>query len=124
MATVLIVEDERPIRELLEALLRAAGYRTTVAVHGAEALARVAEEPPDLVLSDVMMPVLGGVELCRRLKAGPTTRGIPVILMSALRSAASVAAGQDAFLAKPFDIAQVETLVGRYARPGTDTARE
>jgi CheY-like chemotaxis protein len=114
MTLVLIVDDERPIRELLQALLRDAGYETRAAVHGAEALALVAAAPPDLVLTDLMMPVLGGADLCRRLKAADATRAIPVILMSAVRPGAALSAGQDAFLRKPFDLAEVEALVGRY----------
>jgi len=114
VTTILIVDDERPIRELLTVILRDAGYRTATAVHGAEALALVAATAPDLVLTDLMMPVLGGDELCRRLKAAPATRAIPVVLMSAVRPEAAVAAGQDGFLAKPFELGEVEELVDRY----------
>ena len=114
---VLIVDDERPIRDLLEALLRDAGYATTTAVHGADALALVAESLPDLVIADLMMPVLGGAELCRRLKAEPATRAIPVVLMSAVPPNRSRPIGEDAFLPKPFDLADVEALVDRWITP-------
>jgi len=125
VATILIVEDERPIRDLLETILRDAGYATATAVHGAEALARVAEEPPDLVLADLMMPVLGGAELCRRLKADPSTRDIPVVLMSAVRPVGDPGAGQAAFLPKPFDLGAVEAVVARSLRgdAGADRRR-
>jgi two-component system phosphate regulon response regulator PhoB len=115
--SILIVDDERPIRDLLEALLRDAGYATTTAVHGAEALALVAKSPPDLVIADVMMPVLGGAELCRRLKADPATRAIPIVLMSAVTPYRSHPSGEDGFLPKPFDLDEVEALVDRWLTP-------
>jgi CheY-like chemotaxis protein len=114
--SILIVDDEPPIRELLVTFLSEAGYDTPSAVHGAEALAKVAAARPDLVLADVMMPVLGGVELCRRLKGDPATRGIPVVLMSAVARGEPVA-GEDAFLRKPFDLDAVEALVARWLAP-------
>jgi CheY-like chemotaxis protein len=116
-ATVLIVDDERPIRDLLSVVLRDAGYRTTAAVHGAEALAAVAEARPDLVITDLMMPVLGGAELCRRLKAAPATREIPVVLMSAVVPGPEPTEAADAFLRKPFDLVELEALVRRLVSP-------
>lgn len=118
---MLIVEDERPIRDLLETVLHDAGYRAETAVHGGEALDSIARELPDLVLTDLMMPVVGGVELCRRLKADPRTSAIPVVLMSAILPNGGVAVGQAEFLAKPFDIAAVEATVARLL-PGTGAA--
>ena len=82
MATVLIVDDERPIRELLADVLEAGGHRTVQADHGRQALDLAEREPPDLIISDVMMPVLNGRVLCRRLKSDPATRSIPIILMT------------------------------------------
>lgn len=110
-ALILIVDDERPIRELLTFVLRDAGYRTAAAVNGADALALIAERPPHLILADVMMPMLGGEELCRRVKAGAHTATVPVVLMSAVRYDSSAPA--DAFLRKPFDLGDVEAMVGR-----------
>ena len=108
-ALILIVDDERPIRELLTALLRDAGYRTETAANGAEALARIGERRPDLVISDLMMPVLGGADLCRRLKGAPATATLPFVLMSAVRQ--DPTAGADALLGKPFDLDAVEAAV-------------
>ena len=113
MITLLVVEDEKPIRDLLASLFEDAGYRVTVAMHGGEALSLVHQEAPDLVLTDVMMPVLGGVELCQRLKRGSATKQIPVILMSAAGRHVAIAAGADAFIEKPFDITAMEELVER-----------
>jgi sigma-B regulation protein RsbU (phosphoserine phosphatase) len=110
-ALILIVDDERPIRELLTFVLQDAGYRTETAVNGAEALARIGERRPDLVISDLMMPVLGGADLCRRVKAVPASAALPFVLMSAVRHDGT--AGADALLRKPFDLEVVEATVRR-----------
>jgi CheY-like chemotaxis protein len=114
VATILIVDDEEPVRELVAVLLQDGGYRTLQAIHGAQALELMANEHPDLVIADVMMPVLNGADLCRRLKARPDTRAIPVILMSAAGRRSAHSAGSDAFLGKPFDLAELEALVRRW----------
>jgi CheY-like chemotaxis protein len=114
VATILIVDDEQPVRDFLAHLLADAGHRTLQAVHGAEALEVAEKERPDLVVSDIMMPVLNGAELCRRLKARADT---PVILMSAAGPRAAEGTGADGFIAKPFDLADMEALVGRWSPP-------
>lgn len=117
MRTILIVEDEAPLRELLADILEDAGYRAQQAIHGREALALVEQERPDLVLSDVMMPVLNGAELCRLLKAQPSTASMPVILMSAAGPETADGAGADAFVDKPFHLDELEALVRRWLPP-------
>jgi CheY-like chemotaxis protein len=114
VATILIVDDEEPVRELVALLLQDDGYQTLQAIHGAQALELTANDPPDLVIADVMMPVLNGADLCRRLKAEPDTRAIPVILMSSAGRRSADSTGSDAFLAKPFDLAELEALVRRW----------
>lgn len=114
MATILIVDDEGPIRDFLAMLLEDAGHHTLRAIHGADALKQAEAERPDLVIADVMMPVLNGTELCRRLKGAPQTRPIPVILMSAAGPRAAEGAGADAFIAKPFELTEMEALVQRW----------
>ena len=114
MATILIVDDEEPVRELVALVLKDAGHRTVQAIHGAQALELIDKERPDLVLSDVMMPVLSGGELCRRLKATSNTRTIPVILMSSAGRQSSDGAGGDAFLDKPFLLDDLESLVNHW----------
>jgi CheY-like chemotaxis protein len=117
VATILIVDDEEPVRGFLAQLLADAGHRTLQAVHGAAALEVVEHERPDLVITDIMMPVLNGADLCRRLKAGTATTAIPVILMSAAGPRAAEGTGADAFIAKPFDLEDMEALVGRWSPP-------
>lgn len=120
--TVLIVDDEEPIRAFLVSFLREAGFHTIEAINGAQALTMVATERPDLILSDIMMPVLNGVEFCRQMKSLPATRLVPVILMSSAGYASANGSGADAFIAKPFDsLDDVENLIRRWSPPGKST---
>ena len=113
MATILVVDDERPIRTLLAVLFRDDGHRVEQAIHGQQALELIGTERPDMVIADIMMPVMNGVELCRLLKLRDDTKAIPVILMTAGDRRASNGAGADAFIAKPFRIEEMEELVRR-----------
>ena len=117
MATILIVDDERPMRELLAEVFEDDGHRALSASNGRHALELLEQEQPDLVLSDAMMPVLSGVNLCRRLKAEPSTASIPVILMSAAGWQVADGAGADAYIDKPFELAEIEALVRRWLPP-------
>lgn len=81
---VLVVDDEPEIRQLVERTLRSKGYVVEVAQDGAEALAKADELVPDLVLLDAMLPKVHGFEACRRIRASPRTRNVPVIMMTAI----------------------------------------
>ncbi|HEU0114812.1 MAG TPA: response regulator [Thermomicrobiales bacterium] len=96
--TVLVVDDETAIRQLLRFALEDEGYRVQIAASGAEALAAVAREPPDLVVSDIWMPHMDGLILAGRLRR----LGIPVILMSAVATAIDLP--DVPLLCKPFDL--------------------
>jgi putative two-component system response regulator len=104
---VLVVDDVAANRELLEGHLVELGYDVREARDGLEALALVAAEEPDLVLLDVDMPGLDGIEVCRRLKASERTRLVPVVIVTAFQDRAVRLAGLDAgaddFLTKPID---------------------
>ena len=117
MTTVLVVEDEEPVQQLVADLLEDEGYHVLVAPDGAQGLALAREAAPDLVITDLMMPVLGGLELCGRLRADARTRGVPIIVMSAAGRATADAAGVKAFLAKPFDLDALLALVVEHAGP-------
>ncbi len=104
MKTILVVEDEAPIREVLAEILRDEGYAVLVASNGAVALVVVAERRPDLVLTDAMMPGLDGLGLLRRLRADPRTAAIPVVVTSAALRPGSADLDGAAFLAKPYDL--------------------
>lgn len=109
--TILVVDDELSNRKLLEALLGPAGYLTLTAATGEEALAVVGRSAPDLILIDVMMPGMDGLQLTSRLNANPNTSNIPIIMVTAQvdRSArlAGLAAGAEDFLSKPIDRAEL-----------------
>lgn len=106
-ATLLIVDDEPHIRKLLGVLLQNQGYRTLTASSGEEALAMVEQQPPDLILLDVMMPGMDGYEVARLLKADKETCGIPIIMLTALGEHSArlsgLAAGAEDFLSKPVE---------------------
>jgi CheY-like chemotaxis protein len=99
--TILVVEDEYATLEMLALLLGQAGYRVLQAADGEEALARLEEQRPDLVVTDYWMPRMDGVELCRRMEADPRWRDIPVIMMSATTLEEPRPPRVVAFLSKP-----------------------
>jgi DNA-binding response OmpR family regulator len=118
---VLIVDDEPNIVTSLEFLLEDAGLQVQSAGNGQQALERVAAFHPDLVLLDVMMPLLNGYEVCQRLKSDPATRGIRVLMLSAKGCAAEVAKGlelgADAYMTKPFATRDLLAKVGELLGP-------
>lgn len=111
MATILIVDDEGPVRDFLTMLFESAGHQVHQAIEGRQALDLIGRVRPDLVVSDVMMPILDGVELCRALKSSPATCAIPVILMSAAGAQGAREAAPEAFIGKPFTLDEMESLV-------------
>lgn len=109
MPTVLVVDDEFGVAEVLDAILTDEGFRVTTAANGRQALAHIAERRPDLVLLDIMMPVLDGAGVLRALAADHSADDLPVVVMSALpEEAISVAPRRyKAYLRKPFRIRSV-----------------
>ncbi len=105
--SVLVVDDTTPNRSLLVDLLRPLGFAVSEAVNGQEALQQAQAAPPDLVLTDLVMPVMGGVELIRRLRLTPGLERLPIIVVSASATeqdqADSQLAGASAFLLKPIE---------------------
>jgi CheY-like chemotaxis protein len=99
---ILVVEDELAIATMIQEILEDEGYRVRTASNGQEGWQQVAEAAPDLVLSDVMMPVMDGLTLCRQLHTAAATRHIPVILMSAARGVDIDGSPHVAFVPKPF----------------------
>src|SRR5687768_4794688 len=83
MQTLLVVDDERTIRDSLEHMLLLEGFKVLKAANGKEALACLANEPVSLILSDVMMPIMNGVDLVASLRANPDLNRLPVVLFSA-----------------------------------------
>ena len=110
---VLVVDDTEPNVRLLRALLKGAGYEVVTAASGTEGLAAAAQENPDLILLDIMMPDLTGFEVCQRLRAVPETAQIPIIFLTALHEMEdhmkAVDVGGDDVLTKPIN--KLELLI-------------
>jgi DNA-binding response OmpR family regulator len=110
VGTVLVVDDEPDIRFLLRITLEQAGYSVTEASHGEAALESVRASPPALVITDRMMPRMGGGELIERLRADAGTAAIPILMLTGTKG---VQPGADVVLAKPFEPSE---LIERVAR--------
>ncbi len=119
-ASILIVDDELPNRLLLEALLRREGYDTRTAENGEQALASVAQFPPDLILLDLRMPGMDGCQVAKILKRKPATANIPIIMVTALGDQGARLAGLDAgvedYLPKPIVHAELRLRVRNLLR--------
>ena len=118
--SVLIVDDEFGLADITADLLRDAGYDVRLAINGKLGLDSLAEHRADLVLTDLMMPVMDGPEMIRRMRADPRFAAIPAILMTALPEAIphDDAEQYDALLIKPFSLGEILDLVQRLLPPG------
>lgn len=125
MSLVLIADDDIDICELVAFKLERAGHRVIAANDGDEALERLREQTPDLVLLDIMMPRRTGIEVCQALRQDPATAGVPVIMLTAKAQEADVERGFEAgandYIVKPFSprelLTRVNTMLGRPAPP-------
>ena len=109
--TILIVEDNLSEMELISHYLREGGYTVINAVGAKEALNKVSEQKPDVIITDVVMPGMSGFELCRRLKTHPETEKVPVVICSSkdqeIYRLWGMKQGADAYLTKPFTREQI-----------------
>ena len=127
MTKILIAEDERDIRELVSLSLQFGGYTVVQAANGAEAVEQAQKELPDLILMDVRMPKMTGYDACRRIKAMPELRDIPVVFVSAKGQESEIQTGLEAgaeeYILKPFApdelVKQVQTVLDRVAAQRT-----
>jgi two-component system, OmpR family, phosphate regulon response regulator PhoB len=112
---VLIVEDEPDIRELLAFHLEREGYHVTRSRTGADALRQVRARPPDLILLDLMLPELGGLDVCRRLRQDPRTASVPIVMLTArgeeVDRILGLELGADDYIVKPFSPKEVVARV-------------
>jgi DNA-binding response OmpR family regulator len=115
MRRLLVVDDELAILEALQEVLSSEGYAVSTASNGAEGLQRATEERPDLVLLDLMMPIMDGWEMLRRMQEDTQLQHVPVIVMSAGRVSPGELKGLY-FLAKPFDLDRLLVLVEQQTR--------
>ena len=121
-ASVLIADDDPNIVLSLEFLMRQAGYRVRVARDGEAALAAVAEEPPDLLLLDVMMPRRSGYDVCQMVRADPALNRVRIVMLTAkgrdVERTKGLALGADDYITKPFSTREVVARVREIlARP-------
>jgi len=123
---ILVVEDEAAQREILAYNLQAEGFRVSCAEDGEAGLLAVAEDPPDVIVLDWMMPHLSGIEVCRQLKIRSETRSIPIIMLSArsedIGKVRGLETGAEDYVVKPYSVAELMARVRtqlRRVRPAT-----
>lgn len=118
---ILVIEDEADILEVIEYNLTREGYKVLTSKDGEQGLAKVLGENPDLVLLDLMLPGLDGIEICKRLKQDPVSRGTPIIIVTAKGEESDIVlglgVGADDYIIKPFSpkelIARVKAVLRR-----------
>jgi two-component system, OmpR family, alkaline phosphatase synthesis response regulator PhoP len=112
---VLVVDDNQQNLELLVASLESLGCRLRTAMDGPEALDEVAKKAPDLILLDIMMPRMSGYQVCKKIKADPALKGIPIVMVTALNEVSdvehAVEVGADDFISKPINRLELLTRV-------------
>jgi DNA-binding response OmpR family regulator len=121
---ILIIEDDHDIVEMLEYNLRQAGYQTLSALNGEEGVRLAAKEKPDLVILDIMLPIIDGFEVCRTLKNDDTTAHIPIIILSAKSQetdkVVGLELGADDYVTKPFSPRELIARTRAILRRGCD----
>lgn len=112
---ILIADDEEDIKMLLSMYLENSGFDVVTAFDGLDTLARVKESNPDLILMDIMMPIIDGIEVTRRIKADEETAHIPVVMLTAAVKTNMVdkamAAGAADYISKPFEPDRVKEII-------------
>lgn len=128
---ILVVEDEQDLAELIAFHLRQGGHTVVTAAEGQTALAEVRRQRPDLIVLDVMLPDLSGIEVCRRVRREPLTSRVPVIMVTAkgeeVDRVVGFEVGADDYVVKPFSPRELMLRVGailRRSHPGEDQGRE
>jgi two-component system phosphate regulon response regulator PhoB len=129
-ARILVVEDESDLAELVAFNLRQAGHTVSTASNGSTALAEVQRKRPDLIVLDVMLPDITGVEVCRRLRRQEATSAIPVVMLTAkgeeVDRVVGFEVGADDYVVKPFSprelVLRIEAILRRVSSPGEEAA--
>lgn len=120
MKKILVAEDNLANRELIREILEAGGYEVVEACDGREALEKIAEAMPDLVLLDIQMPILDGFAIVRQLRENPRFTDLPVVALTAFAMRGdrerALAAGFTAYLTKPFDLQLLRTQIAQILR--------
>lgn len=121
---ILVVDDDIIITSLIEKILKGTGYNIIEAYNGEEALRKVSEENPDLIILDIMMPKIDGFEVCRRLKSNEKTRPIPIVMLTSKDfledKIRGLEIGADDFITKPFNAKEFLVRIKRFIGKGVD----
>ena len=125
MAHILVAEDERDIRELINFTLMFGGHTVTLAANGVEAVEKVAEAKPDLIMMDVRMPKMTGYEACRQIKLIEAVKDVPVVFLSAKGQdeeiQSGLGAGAVAYILKPFGPEDLNRQVNEILKKQADS---
>ena len=125
MARILVIEDEADLREVLSYNLTQAGHTVRLVARGREGLSLAKTEKPDVILLDLMLPDMGGVEICKLLKTDPQTRGIHVIMVTAkseeIDRVVGFELGADDYVVKPFSVRELLLRIQAVLRRSTNT---
>ncbi|MEA2699622.1 MAG: two-component system, OmpR family, phosphate regulon response regulator PhoB [Myxococcales bacterium] len=130
MARVLVVEDEQDLQDVMDYNLRAAGHDVAVSSRGAPVLSLVQQSPPDLILLDLMLPDMSGLDVCRSLKSNPLSKAIPIIMVTArgaeVDRIVGFELGADDYVVKPFSVRElmlrVQAILRRKRTPPAVTS--
>ncbi|PKK39196.1 Phosphate regulon transcriptional regulatory protein PhoB (SphR) [Clostridiaceae bacterium JG1575] len=125
---VLIIDDEEHIVELIRYNLESAGYETVSAANGAQGLERARSEAPDLVLLDLMLPLVDGLEVCKRMRSEDKLKNIPIIMLTAkseeIDKILGLELGADDYMTKPFSVRELTARVKAVLRRATPAEEE
>jgi len=115
MGHILAVDDDGQVLRSVKRVLESAGFEVHTATNGPEALAMIAHQRPDLVVLDIIMPEMDGIEVCRRIRADPFTARLPILFLTAKGRPTDIAEGLDAggddFLTKPFEVVELPARI-------------
>jgi len=126
MAFIVVVDDDRDVAGTIERTLRRRDHEVAVAYSGAQALQLIQERPPDLVVLDIMMPRMNGIEVCHRIRSFPNVASVPILFLTAKGKIEDkiegFEAGADDYLTKPFDLRELELRVRALLRRSLPSA--
>ncbi|MCX7047538.1 MAG: response regulator [Candidatus Sumerlaeota bacterium] len=118
--TILLADDEEDIKVVVRLYLESRGFNITTAFDGLDAIEQIERDKPDLILLDVMMPVMNGYEVAARVRANPAIKDTPIIMLSAATHEEAVKKGMEAgandYLMKPFEPAKLEETILKYLK--------
>ena len=117
-AKILLADDEEDIKTVISLYLGSKGYEVVTAYDGLDAIDKAKSEKPDLILLDVMMPIMNGFEVCQKLKDDPDTQDIPIIMLSAAAQSEtitkSIELGAKDYIVKPFEPERLDKMIFKY----------